>query len=116
MVQMARERGLAMKVIDVELTAGTRRMTVYFNAEDRVVYRVDGQLAWLVQRPHHRLLRTRAEPGASGRFAYRGHRVEWPAFDNPISVSESAHAASDITTSVNPTMLLLIRRCGAYPP
>ena len=37
--QMARERGLAMKVIDVELTAGTRRMTVYFNSEDRVDFR-----------------------------------------------------------------------------
>ena len=37
--RMARERGLAMKVIDVELTFGTRRMTVYFNAEDRVDFR-----------------------------------------------------------------------------
>jgi cell fate regulator YaaT (PSP1 superfamily) len=36
---MARERGLAMKVIDVEMTAGTRRVTVYFNAEDRVDFR-----------------------------------------------------------------------------
>src|SRR5947209_10670869 len=35
----------------------------------------------LVQRPHHRLLRTRAEPGASGRVADHGHRVEWPASD-----------------------------------
>src|SRR6266699_6590883 len=70
----------------------------------------------LVQRPHHRLLRTRAEPGASGRFAYRGHRVEWPGSDNRISVSVSAHAASDITTRVNPTMLRLILRCGASLP
>ena len=37
--RMARERGLAMKIIDVELTFGTRRMTVYFNAEDRVDFR-----------------------------------------------------------------------------
>src|SRR5438128_11946766 len=57
----------------------------------------------LVQRPHHRLLRTRAEPGASGRVADHGHRVEWPASDHRISVSLSAHAASDIPTRVNPT-------------
>jgi cell fate regulator YaaT (PSP1 superfamily) len=37
--RMARERGLAMKVIDVEMTAGARRVTVYFNAEDRVDFR-----------------------------------------------------------------------------
>src|SRR5262249_59306223 len=37
--RMARERGLAMKVIDVEMTAGGRRVTVYFNAEDRVDFR-----------------------------------------------------------------------------
>jgi cell fate regulator YaaT (PSP1 superfamily) len=37
--RMARERGLAMKVIDVEMTGGARRMTVYFNAEDRVDFR-----------------------------------------------------------------------------
>ena len=70
----------------------------------------------LVQRPHHRLLRTRAEPGASGRVADRGHRVEWPASDNRIAVSLSAHAASDIPTRVNPTMLRLILRCGASLP
>lgn len=70
----------------------------------------------LVQRPHHRLLRTRAEPRVSGRFAYRGHRVEWPASDNRIAVSLSAHAASDIPTRVNSTMLLLILRCGASLP
>ena len=34
--RMARERGLALKIIDVEMTAGGRRFTVYFNAEDRV--------------------------------------------------------------------------------
>jgi hypothetical protein len=39
--------------------------------------------------------------------------VEWPASDNRISVSLSAHAASDIPTRVNPTMLRLILRCGA---
>jgi len=37
--RMARERGLAMKVVDVEMTPGARRMTVYFNAEDRVDFR-----------------------------------------------------------------------------
>jgi len=37
--RMARERGLAMKVVDVEMTGGARRMTVYFNAEDRVDFR-----------------------------------------------------------------------------
>ena len=37
--RMARERGLAMKIIDVEMTAGGRRFTVYFNAEDRVDFR-----------------------------------------------------------------------------
>ena len=37
--RMARERGLTMKVIDVEMTAGGRRLTVYFNAEDRVDFR-----------------------------------------------------------------------------
>ena len=37
--RMARERGLAMKVIDVEMPGGTRRATVYFNAEDRVDFR-----------------------------------------------------------------------------
>jgi cell fate regulator YaaT (PSP1 superfamily) len=37
--RMARERGLPMKIIDVEMTAGGRRLTVYFNAEDRVDFR-----------------------------------------------------------------------------
>jgi cell fate regulator YaaT (PSP1 superfamily) len=37
--RMARERGLAMKVIDVEMLGGGRRLTVYFNAEDRVDFR-----------------------------------------------------------------------------
>ena len=37
--RMARERGLAMKVIDVEMTGGARRLTVYFNSEDRVDFR-----------------------------------------------------------------------------
>jgi cell fate regulator YaaT (PSP1 superfamily) len=37
--RMARERGLGMKVIDVEMTAGGRRVTVYFNAEDRIDFR-----------------------------------------------------------------------------
>jgi cell fate regulator YaaT (PSP1 superfamily) len=37
--RMARERGLAMKVIDVELASGGRRVNVYFNAEERVDFR-----------------------------------------------------------------------------
>jgi cell fate regulator YaaT (PSP1 superfamily) len=37
--RMARERGLAMKVIDVEMTPVARRVIVYFNAEDRVDFR-----------------------------------------------------------------------------
>jgi cell fate regulator YaaT (PSP1 superfamily) len=38
--RMARERGLMIKVIDVEMTGGGgRRVTVYFNAEDRVDFR-----------------------------------------------------------------------------
>jgi cell fate regulator YaaT (PSP1 superfamily) len=37
--RMARERGLAMKIIDVEMGAGGRRLTVYFNADDRVDFR-----------------------------------------------------------------------------
>jgi cell fate regulator YaaT (PSP1 superfamily) len=37
--RMARERGLGLKVIDVEMSGGGRRLTVYFNAEDRVDFR-----------------------------------------------------------------------------
>ena len=37
--RIARERGLQMKVIDVEMAAGGRRVTVYFNSEDRVDFR-----------------------------------------------------------------------------
>jgi cell fate regulator YaaT (PSP1 superfamily) len=37
--RIARERGLVMKVVDVELHQGPRRITVYFNAEDRVDFR-----------------------------------------------------------------------------
>jgi len=37
--RMARERGLAMKVVDVEMHATARRVTVYFNAEERVDFR-----------------------------------------------------------------------------
>ena len=37
--QMARARGLHMKVIDVEMSPGARRVTVYFNAEERVDFR-----------------------------------------------------------------------------
>jgi cell fate regulator YaaT (PSP1 superfamily) len=36
---LARARGLAMKVVDVELPGAERRVTVYFNAEDRVDFR-----------------------------------------------------------------------------
>jgi cell fate regulator YaaT (PSP1 superfamily) len=37
--RLARERGLAMKVVDVELSTTARRVTVYFNADDRVDFR-----------------------------------------------------------------------------
>jgi cell fate regulator YaaT (PSP1 superfamily) len=37
--RLARERGLRLKVIDVEMTAGGRRVTIYFNAEDRIDFR-----------------------------------------------------------------------------
>ncbi len=37
--QMARGRGLRMKVVDIEMQPAARRMTVYFNAEDRVDFR-----------------------------------------------------------------------------
>jgi cell fate regulator YaaT (PSP1 superfamily) len=36
---LARHRGLTMKVVDVEIHAGARRVTVYFTAEDRVDFR-----------------------------------------------------------------------------
>src|SRR5690349_13486637 len=36
---LARQRGLVMKVVDVEMHATERRVTVYFNAEDRVDFR-----------------------------------------------------------------------------
>src|SRR5262245_1554978 len=32
--QLARARGLAMKVVDVEMAPGLRRVTVYFNADE----------------------------------------------------------------------------------
>jgi cell fate regulator YaaT (PSP1 superfamily) len=37
--RMARERQLAMKIVDVEMHQGVRRMTVSFNADDRVDFR-----------------------------------------------------------------------------
>ncbi len=37
--QMARSRGLRMKVVDVEMQPAARRVTVYFNAEERVDFR-----------------------------------------------------------------------------
>ncbi len=37
--QMARSRGLSMKVVDVEMQPATRRVTVYFNSEERVDFR-----------------------------------------------------------------------------
>ena len=37
--QMARSRGLRMKVVDVEMQPVARRVTVYFNAEERVDFR-----------------------------------------------------------------------------
>jgi cell fate regulator YaaT (PSP1 superfamily) len=36
---LARARGLTMKIVDVEITAGTRRVRVSFNAEERVDFR-----------------------------------------------------------------------------
>jgi cell fate regulator YaaT (PSP1 superfamily) len=36
---LARARGIAMKVVDVEMAAQARRVLVYFNAEDRVDFR-----------------------------------------------------------------------------
>ena len=37
--QMAREHGLRVKVVDVEMHPTARRVTVYFNAEDRIDFR-----------------------------------------------------------------------------
>jgi cell fate regulator YaaT (PSP1 superfamily) len=37
--RLARERGLAMKVVDVEMQPEHRKVLVYFNAEDRVDFR-----------------------------------------------------------------------------
>ena len=37
--QIARERGLEMKLVDVEMHPGVRRMTVYFSADDRIDFR-----------------------------------------------------------------------------
>jgi cell fate regulator YaaT (PSP1 superfamily) len=37
--QIARERGLEMKLVDVEMHPGPRRMTVYFSADDRIDFR-----------------------------------------------------------------------------
>jgi cell fate regulator YaaT (PSP1 superfamily) len=37
--RLARSRGMAMKVVDVEMHGAERRVTVYFNAEDRVDFR-----------------------------------------------------------------------------
>ena len=37
--RLARSRGLAMKVVDVEMPTGQRRVTVYFSSEDRVDFR-----------------------------------------------------------------------------
>ncbi len=37
--QMAREHGLRVKVVDVEMHPMARRVTVYFNAEDRIDFR-----------------------------------------------------------------------------
>ncbi len=36
---LARDRGLVMKVVDVEMAATVRRVTVYFSADDRVDFR-----------------------------------------------------------------------------
>ena len=37
--QIARERGLEMKLVDVEMHPGVRRVTVYFSADDRIDFR-----------------------------------------------------------------------------
>ncbi len=37
--ELAHARGLSMKVVDVEMQPAARRVTVYFNAEDRVDFR-----------------------------------------------------------------------------
>jgi cell fate regulator YaaT (PSP1 superfamily) len=37
--RVARSRGLTMKVVDVEMPAGQRRVTVYFSADERVDFR-----------------------------------------------------------------------------
>jgi cell fate regulator YaaT (PSP1 superfamily) len=37
--RLARARGLAMKVVDVEMPTGQRRVTVYFSSEERVDFR-----------------------------------------------------------------------------
>jgi cell fate regulator YaaT (PSP1 superfamily) len=37
--RLARERGLVMKVVDVEMHQTARRATVYFNADDRIDFR-----------------------------------------------------------------------------
>ena len=37
--RLARSRGLGMKVVDVEMPTGQRRVTVYFSSEDRVDFR-----------------------------------------------------------------------------
>jgi len=37
--RIAREHGLAMKVVDVEMAGGGRRVTVYFNSEERIDFR-----------------------------------------------------------------------------
>ena len=37
--RVAREHGLQMKVVDVEMASGGRRVTVYFNSDDRVDFR-----------------------------------------------------------------------------
>jgi cell fate regulator YaaT (PSP1 superfamily) len=37
--EIAREHGLQMKIVDVEMAAGGRRVTVYFNSEDRIDFR-----------------------------------------------------------------------------
>jgi cell fate regulator YaaT (PSP1 superfamily) len=37
--RLARERGLAMKIVDVEMEPSRRRVTVFFNSEERVDFR-----------------------------------------------------------------------------
>src|SRR5262245_2064657 len=63
--QVARGRGLALKVIDVEMHAVARRATVYFSAEERIDFRdlVRDLAHELRSRVEMRQIRRRDTPG-----------------------------------------------------